>query len=680
MKVKGIYSVIIISIISGCFFKGNSFFMNAKTTDLANLFPQTTNELEQRTTKAITEAKQALDAILHEPKNRTFDNTIRAYDTLNRNLGIAGAAIHTIEMVHPDEKIRETAHAMIQKLQQFSIETLSNNIPLYKAITAYTDTADLSALTEEEQYFIKELLKGFKKSGLTLPEDEQKEIKKLKQELAEIELQFDTNITIDTRTIVVPAHDLIGLSEEFIASFPRTDEGLCILGIDYPTYFAVMDNCKIESTRETLWLAFNNKAYPINQAVLEKMIALRDTLAKKLGFASYADLIIDDEMAQNPTIVENFLNDIQKRAQIKAAQEIAQLKQELPEGVTLTKEGLLKPWDLAFVKNEYKKKHHTIDEQAIAEYFPMEHTIKMLLEIYEQFLGLQFKQLPTHNLFWHPDVQLIAVYNDGKEIGNLLLDLFPRPHKYGHACSITIVPALQGVEGVDVVLANFPKSTATQPSLLKRNDVKTFFHEFGHALHTLLGATEMSGFSGTAVKTDFVEMPSQMLEEWLYDPMILKKVSKHYKTGESLPDDIINKIIALKNFDSGDITLRQLTFGYMSLNYYKEGTHKDLTAIKHAAYTLTRPYLITIPDEHFEAGFGHLNGYSAQYYGYMWSKVFALDMFAHIKEQGLLNPVIGKKYIKEVLGKGGSKHPEILITNFLGRAPNSHAFFTDLGI
>lgn len=667
--------------------------MNAKIVEIASLFPETVHDLEHRTEQAIAHARTALDALL-QISNRTFDNTIRAYDTLQRNLGITGAAIHTIEMVHPEAQIRNTAHAMIQKLQEFSISTLSNNIPVYKAITAYTDSADLSQLNDEERYYVQELLKGFKKSGLTLPENEQEEIKKLKRELAELELQFNTNINNDTRTIAVVEENLAGLATEFIASLPRNEIGQYILGIDTPTYFAVMDNCVVESTRKALWLAYNNKAYPKNKLVLEKMITLRDSLAKKLGFASYADLVIDDEMAQNPPTVEQFLNEIQKRALLKAQQEIGELVHELPANIIL-ENGKIKPWDIRFLQHEYKRKHHALDEQVIAEYFPMEHTIQQLLEIYEQFLGLQFKQIQTNNAFWHPDVQLIAVSCDGKEVGNLLLDLFPRPNKYGHACSITIVPALetlrydssgitQGergrIAGVDVVLANFPKSTPTQPSLLKRNDVKTFFHEFGHALHTLLGATEMSGFSGTSVKTDFVEMPSQMLEEWLYDPMILKKISNHYKTGEPLPDDIINKIISLKNFDSGDLTLRQLTFGYISLHYFTEGAHKNVTKIKHDAYERARPYIQTIPEEHFEVGFGHLQGYSAQYYGYLWSKVFALDLFEHIKQQGLLNPVIGKKYITEVIGKGGSQHPEVLLTNFLGRKPNSEAFFNDLGI
>lgn len=683
-----VYGVLIVSMLSGCFFKGDFFSMNAQTTEIANLFPETPEALTHRVEKAITNAEQELKAVLAVPDaERTFENTIQAYDKLSNSLSTAGAAILTIEMLHPDAQVRETAHAMLQKIQSFSIEKLSNNLELYQAITAYTNMADLALLNDEERYYIEELLKVFKKSGITLPKDQREEVKKLTQELAVLELQFDTTINNDTSSIQVTAQELAGLPQEWINNRTHNpdDATKLIIGVDTPTYMAVMQNCSVESTRKALWIAYNNKAYPANEPVLKKIIALRDTLAKKLGYKSYADFIIDDEMAQNPMNVENFLANLEKRAALKAEKEIAALQKELPEGISLTPAGEFKPWDLSYVSNQYKKNHYAIDEQLIAEYFPMENTVKVLLEIYEQFLGLQFKQVPTHNLFWHPDTQLIEVHNNGTTLGHLILDLFPRPNKYGHACSIPVVHTLQDKngqwsQGVDVVVANFPKSTATKPSLLKRSDVQTFFHEFGHALHTLLGATEMAGFSGTSVKRDFVEMPSQMLEEWLYDPAILKMVSKHYKTGEQLPDDLIESIITLKKFDSGYFVQRQVALSYLALKYFQDGIEKNLTTLKQNLWKKTLPSIQIIPEEHFEVSFGHLTGYSARYYGYLWSKVFALDLFEHIKQYGLLNPEIGKKYIAHVIGKGGSKRPEVLLESFLGRKPNSDAFFKDLGI
>lgn len=230
------------------------------------------------------------------------------------------------------------------------------------------------------------------------------------------------------------------------------------------------------------------------------------------------------------------------------------------------------------------------------------------------------------------------------------------------------------------MIANFPKSTATKPSLLKRGDVQTFFHEFGHALHALLGRTHTASLAGTNVKRDFVEMPSQMLEEWLTDASILKELSCHYVTGKQLPDELIERILSLKHFDSGSFVQRQLMLSLLALELYKDGEHKDIYALYKELFNRTRHFVAYEPEDHMYASFGHLTGYGAKYYGYMWSKVFALDMFDEIKKQGLLNPVIGKKYVTEVLAKGGSQDPDEMLKNFLGREPNQKAFLRDLGL
>jgi thimet oligopeptidase len=279
-----------------------------------------------------------------------------------------------------------------------------------------------------------------------------------------------------------------------------------------------------------------------------------------------------------------------------------------------------------------------------------------------------------------------------------MLDLFPRPNKYSHAAHTTIIPATIAPDGtripdVSIVIANFSKPTATQPSLLKRSEVQTFFHEFGHALHAVLGATEIASLSGTHTKTDFVELPSQMLEEWLDDKDILKKVSKHYITGQPLPDDIIDTILSLKNLTSGYFVTRQAYLSSIALSYFGSypnstsfslGTPlketKDPHAIMRHLYTTILPHMAFNDNNHFYTSFGHLTGYGAKYYGYLWSKVFALDIFAEIKKNGLLDPVIGQRYIQEVIGKGGAQDPNELLYNFLGRKPNTDAFLTEMGL
>ncbi|MFA6066286.1 MAG: M3 family metallopeptidase [Candidatus Babeliaceae bacterium] len=687
---KNVILIFCLLLIPACWFKGGASYMMPKinsVNDVIALFPQGTEALKQKMQQAIDVATRDLNNIIVIPiEKRTFENTVRAYDYMNARIGHAVTILHVLEMVSPREDMRTAAHEQIVAAQEFIIEQLAHNKDLYEALKEYAQIGkDLDSLSHEERYYLDEVIKGLEKSGLSLPHMTQEELKKIKKELGILELQFETNINCDNRTITVAREGLAGLSEDFIAHLTKTETNDYVLGVDYPTVHVVLENCSVEATRKALWSAYNHRAYPANISILEKVIALRQSMAELLGFESFAALDIDDEMAENPQKVEQFLEDLIQRSDKKVDAEYAEWKKELPAGITLV-DNLFKPWDIDYLKAQYKKKHFSLEEQALAEYFPMENTVKELLTIYEQFLSVTFEQVAIDsNAFWHPDVRLVAVYTQQRElIGYLLLDLHPRDNKYSHACEITVAPAYttgnnELVPAVAVVLANFPKSTATHPALLRRGDVVTFFHEFGHALHALLGATRMIGFSGTNVKRDFVEMPSQMLEEWMHDASILKKVSKHYVTQEPLSDDTIATIRAMKIFDSGDWVNRQLSYSLLSLEYYKAGK-KDIQQIKKNIFKRLRRHVLFVDDQHTETSFGHLMGYGAKYYSYLWSKIFALDMFDHIKQHGLLDPVVGGQYSQKILKKGGSLEPQELLRDFLGREPNSIAFFKDLGI
>jgi thimet oligopeptidase len=395
-------------------------------------------------------------------------------------------------------------------------------------------------------------------------------------------------------------------------------------------------------------------------------------------------------MAESPERVEHFLKELEKRSTVKAEEEFKEFTKQLPAGVSLTTEGKLKPWDTRYVMYQYKKNHASIDERAIAEYFPLEKTIDILLELYEEFLGLQFEQiniaqLPHAANVWHPDVKLIKATLDGQLLGYLFLDLHPRDNKYTHACHGSCIHGLRNEQGiqtvpaVSLVIANFPKSVGEKPALLLRNDVNTFFHEFGHAVHALCGATQLNAFSGTKTKRDFVELPSQMLEEWLWQPEVLKRISGHYQSGIKLHDELIAAIIAIKNIDTGFFIRRQLSLAYLSLACFNERIDDNMKREYELLVNRLMPQQEYCPEENFIASFGHLMGYGAQYYGYLWSKVFALDLFDFIKAQGMSGE-IGARYRDLVIGKGGSKPPMHLLRDFLGRDPNSEAFFKDMGI
>ncbi len=644
--------------------------------DIQLLFPKNVSEINDCLKNAIELTDRELKKIINE-KNRTFENTARALDKATAFFSDKIHPLSILEMVSPSKEIRDACRDAVVKAEEFSVDAF-NSIELYNAFKEYVDFQNEN-LDFEQKYFLSEGMKDFIRSGLSLPKEQYEQVQKLQKEISKLSIEFDSNINQDKSFIKVNRDELEGLVEDFIAQLKK-DGDQYILTCDYPVYFEVMSHCKIASTRQKLYLAFNNRAYPNNTLVLEKVIALRDRLAKKLGFKSFADYDIDSQMAKTFVRAESFILDLVNKSQDKAKQEFRELIFDLPTGVVLTKDEKIQPWDISYLKESYKKKYFDLDSRKIAEYFPMERTINELFNIYQKFFNLSFKiSIPSWS--WNNDVQLIEVYDNrnNKMIGYIFLDLYPRPDKYSHACHVGFIEGINDRPSAAVLVANFPKATKEKPSLLKHGDVLTFFHEFGHAMHHVLGRTELAAFAGTATKTDFVEMPSQMLEEWMWDKEILKTVSSHYLTREALPDVLIDKMIELKKFDSGYHVLRQCSLALISLYLFKEGEAKDSSSLVEEINTKYLTKIRYEPASHFQASFGHLMGYGARYYGYMWSEVFALDLFGAINLMGLLNPIAGRKLADEVLGKGGSVDPNILLRNFLGRDPNQVAFLKNYG-
>ena len=659
------------------------------SADAIAIFPTSAAQIKSGTKVVIEEAKKELDAFLAIPADqRTYANTVGAFDHLLgfSNLAIFGTLAQSTDLINPDEKMRAAGREAMVEISNYLIDVTSDK-RVYAAFKAYGDgNAKNEQLTDSQRYFLDETMKDFERSGLNLPDEKLNEVKQIKKEIAQFEIDFEKNIAADQRKIIVDKEGLAGLSESFIKSLSQDAEGNYTLGTDTPTYVQVMENCKNSATRKNLWDAYQNRAYPINKELLEKLIAKRYELAHLLSFDSYAALELDSQMVKSPERAQKFLSGIEKKAKIKAAVELKEFTKDIPESITLTADGKLYPWDSPFLKNYYKKTALKLDENKIAEYFPMQSTVDNLFKIYQEFFNLELKQLPAKGL-WDPEVKLIEVIDKAtsQTMGYLFLDLFPRPGKFTHACAQTIIPTTYLADGkpnlaVVLVVANFPKPTAEKPSLLKYRDVTTFFHEFGHAIHAFFARTEIVSQSGTGgVKRDFVEMPSQMLEEWMREPEILKMVSHNYQTGESLPDDLIEALLKTRTYDSGFLVSRQLYLANFSLGCFDNGPAVDLNELRKKLFNIFINGIQYMPDDHHYAAFGHLTGYGARYYGYLWSEVFAHDLFEQIKKEGLLNPVVGRRYVDKVLGKGGSKDPNDLLKDFLGREPNQDAFMKNMG-
>lgn len=657
--------------------------------DVAALFSKSAAHVDQRMAAAMESLKKDVEKFLAIPADqRTFENTAQALDIMlaQSDLAILNRVFRVSGMVYPSSSIRAAVYDAVIRINDFFRDEISMSQPMYQAWKWYfQNIAPTESLTEKQRYFVEYLDKQFKRDGLDLLVAQQKQLKALEKELAILALDFEGAIAQSKLYISATEKELDGLDADFIANLKRDETGNYVVGVDYPTYYRVMEQCNDQNTRARLWHQFMHRGYPENKTRLEKIIALRDELAKILGYSSFAAYELEQEMVQTPERAQQFLHEILPPAIAKEGKEVALLRELKTDNVTVTADGKLYPWDSAYLKYQYKKQNFSLDEQEVSLYFPLEHTIDRLLNIYTTFFGVDFEHV-TFACPWADDVTMLAVKSSATQqiLGYLILDLFPRENKYSHAMQVPIISSTYYSDGkptiaLSIVLANFPRPTATKPSLLSYKNVSTFFHEFGHALHALLGRNEQALLAGTETKRDFVEMPSQMLEELLYDREILQKVSAHYQTGQPLPDTLIDALVALKTFESGYFIARQCKFALMALAYFASGPIKDVEAIQKQIHKLTRKYTVYIDDDADYATLNHLTGYGSRYYGYLWSKVFAMDLFAEIKKEGLLNPAVGRRYVQTILAPGGSKDPNVMLHEFLGREPNQEAFLRDLG-
>lgn len=654
--------------------------------DVQNVYPTSVQAIQERQKKSQEQLKAAVDQITALAPDQLNKNTVlQAYDSATIFSSDTVMQIDSISQCSPEKEVREVGVKAVEDLQKFAIETVSGNRKLFQQFQLYADTvAPQENLTGPEQLFLTDILDGFKRDGMMLQGEEFKEVQTLKKDLAAIGVQFIKNINDDTSSVEVDRSGLEGIKEDFIDELEKTPEEKYVLKADYPTVAMVMDNCSVASTREQLWRAYQNRSYPQNDSVLETMMKKRHELAQRLGFKSYAHYAMADKMIADPDKAKRLQADILPQALSKTKQMVEIMKKDLPESVALAPEGQFEPWDLAYTRNQYNKIHNQFDELEFAEYFSMEHTIEGLFDIYKQFFGLKFENVPGQH-GWHEDVTLVKVQGeDGTLLGYVYLDMFPREEKFNHAQQLDGVNGHIDQDGkrypaVCVLMCNFTKPTKEKPSLLLYDEVVTFFHEFGHGLHTLLGAQKLANQSGAQVKEDFVEMPSQFLENWLEDENVLCSLGRHYKTGQPVPKELVQKKLQILKDETCMAELRQIQYGLLALDLFdeKEDKNKDLLVKKNTH--LCRPFIKYYPDFHPLHAWMHLDCYGPCYYGYLWARMLGADIFKKVKEKGLLNREVGRDYVEKIIAPGGSRDPQAMVCDFLGREPNQEAFLEKSG-
>jgi thimet oligopeptidase len=626
-----------------------------------------------------TDAKLAALVAVPDAK-RTFKESFESFDRILAEYGETVARLSFMKDIHPDGAVRDAGSACEERAGKYSV-ALSARKDLYLAMKGWLANAGAAAgamdkLDAEQKRLVELTMLDFKKNGLELNDADRAKLVELRSKLTDLQTKFQKNLNEDKSFITVTKkEDLAGLPDDFIAAHEDPKKkGTYIITTKYPDYYPVMENCTKESTRRALQVAFMNKGGPENLKLLDEAVALRAQAAKLLGYKVHADVVAEDRMAKNSATIAAFLGRMRKGLAPALESDTKKMQDIKQKGA----KPAINSWDWRFYMNEIKKRDFAIDDEAVRAYFPSDKVLNGMFEVYAKTFGLTIKDISTKDV-WADGVKLYEIRDSESKrlIGKFYADFYPRDGKYGHAAEFTLSSG-RSVDGgyripMAALVVNFQPPKDGKAALLSMDEVDTLFHEFGHVVHELLTTARYAQQSGTRTALDFVEAPSQMLENWAYHPEVLPMISS------GMPADLAAKLNAARKYNAGVHYSRQLFLGSFDQAIHTvDKTNADLTAKKLWSEIMKFP---EDPKEHFAGTFGHMmGGYDGGYYGYLWSEVFAADMFTRFAAEGVLNPKTGREYRDRVLARGRTVEPSVLLKDFLGREPNEEAFLKLLGI
>jgi thimet oligopeptidase len=642
-----------------------------------NAFPDfgklSVNEISAEKVKLISEIDKDI-SYLKSGKISDGFSSFEYLDTIFFKISSLLNPLYLMGSTHPNQEIRKISDDIVSELSK-----LEHNILLDEEIYIVLKNSVKKirrVLTKEEEKLKNDLLRSYERNGFHLQREQRELLKKLQYELSDLSIEFNNNIAEAEDFILLEENENQGLPADFLAS--RKFENKYKITLDYPDYVPFMKYSGNEEKRKELYIKNLNKAKEKNVAVLDKILKKRQDLADLLSFSSYADYILEERMAKSSENVWAFTEELKKKVRKKADNDF----NELLDYFSLKK---IQAWSKSYYITKFLKEKYKIDPEEIKSYFSLENSLAGIFQICETLFDITINQNSKISC-WHEDVGTYDVFEEKKLIARFYLDLHPRKDKYGHAACFGILSGKELENGYRLpaaaLVCNFPKASKDTPSLLYHDDLITLFHEFGHLLHQILTQARYSISSGTSVVRDFVETPSQMFENWAWNYESLSSFAKHYQTGEILPKVIYDRMIKAKNVGSGIDTEQQLFYAAIDMTLhdkYKEMKNRSISdCIKDLQNNLTR--FKFVDDTHFEASFGHLDGYAAGYYGYLWSKVYAEDFFSLFEEKGIFNKELGKKLQNQILSMGGSIDENELVENYLGRKANETAFLKSIGL
>ncbi|MGE5055648.1 MAG: M3 family metallopeptidase [Acidobacteriota bacterium] len=609
-------------------------------------------------------AQQSIGKLVAVKGQRTVENTLVPFDEAIRQINSTAYLAGLLQQVHPDATFRDHATAMVTKASAAQT-ALSLNRDVYNALAAL----DLTRADSATRYYVKRQLLEFRLAGVDKDDATRMRIRKLSDQATEEQSMFDRNISDSQKSVEADPSELEGLPQDFIARHKPGPDGKIRITTDYPDALPVLNFGKNDALRRRLYLAFTTRAYPKNQEVLMSLLKTRYEIATILGYSNWADYNAADKMIVKGQNIGDFIKSVNDAARPLAEQEFKMLLAEKQKTSPEAKEVF--DYEASYYAELVRRSQYNFDSQSVRPYFPFQQVKQGILDAASDLFRVTFKQEPNVPS-WDPTVETWTVLDKGKPIGRFYLDMHPRPGKYSHA---EMAPVLDGIRGKQlpeaILVCNFPVPTASDPALMTYDDVDTIFHEFGHLMHHILGGQQQwAGISGITMESDFAEAPSQMLEEWIRSPQVLAKFARHYKTGDPIPAELVNRMNRASAFGRAGWVARQNDYTAISYDVYKVKPEEvDLDAVVTNA---TRQYttLTPIPGTHMWASFGHLGGYSSAYYTYLWDKVIAEDFFVQFDHKNLLAGDAPSRYRKLVLEPGGSTSANNLVKDFLGRPQN----------
>jgi thimet oligopeptidase len=622
---------------------------------------------EKIETDRLAAGVRAIDTLLAAKGPRTIENTLVPYDEAVRQNNSAGYFAALMEQVHPEASFRDHATAMLTKASAAQT-AISLNRDVYAALAAL----DLSQADAATRYYVTRQLLEFRLAGVDKDDATRARLKKLSDQATEEQSMFDRNISDGQKVVEADPSELDGLPQDYIDRHKPDANGKIHITTDYPDALPVFNFAKSASLRRRVSVAFGTRAYPKNQEVLTSLMETRYEIASLLGYSNWADYNAADKMIAKGHNIADFIQQVDEASRPLSQREFEMLLAEKQKTTPGAKE--IGSYETSYLSELVRRSRYDFDSQSVRPYFPFMQVKQGILDAAADLFHVSFQQeqnVPS----WDPAVETWIVIDSGKPIGRFYLDMHPRPGKFSHA---EMVPVLDGIRGKQlpeaILVCNFPVPTATDPGLMDYGDVETFFHEFGHLMHHILGGQQQwAGITGITMESDFVEAPSQMLEEWIRSPQVLAKFAHHYKTGEPIPAELVVRMNRASAFGRGAWVARQNSFTAISYNIYKtKPGDVDLDAVTLDAnrrYTLFTP----LPETHVWASFGHLGGYSSAYYTYLWDKVIAEDFFLQFDHKNLLAGDAPMRYRRIVLEPGGSMSANDLVRNFLGRPQNMTA-------